>query len=84
MSCSNNPCIYQSSVEYSHLSASQSKILITIIIEKSFSFYNVVSVRGQFLVSPWLVSHAENVIRGAYDDCGHFNCYVVEVRLFNA
>ena len=61
--------------------------MITILIEgqkKSFTFYIVVSVREEFWVSPWLVSHAENVIRGAYDDCGHFNCYVVEVRLFNA
>ena len=48
---------------------------------KSFGLYNVVSVRGEFWVSPWRVSHAENVIRGAYDDCGHFNCYVVEVKL---
>ena len=30
------------------------------------------SVREEFWVSPWLVSHAENVVRGAYDDCGHF------------
>ena len=46
--------------------------MITIIIEvkKSFWLYNVVSVREEFWVSPWLVSHAENVIRGAYDDCG--------------
>ena len=60
--------------------------MITIMIEgkKNFRFYNVVSVREEFWVSPWLVSHAENVISGAYDDCGHFNCYVVEVRLFNA
>ena len=36
------------------------------------------SVREEFWVSPWLVSHAENVIRGAYDDCGHFYCYVVD------
>ena len=34
------------------------------------------SVGEEFWVSPWLVSHAENVIRGAYDDCGDFNCYV--------
>ena len=47
-------------------------------------FYNVVSVREEFWVSLWLVSHAENAIRGVYDDCGHFNCYVVEVRLLNA
>ena len=54
-------------------------IMITMIIErkKSFRFYNAVSVREEFRVSPWLVSHAENVIRGVYDDCGHFNCYVV-------
>ena len=52
--------------------------------KESFTFYVVVSVREEFWVSPWLVSHAENVIRGAYDDCGHFTCYVVEVRLFNA
>ena len=60
--------------------------MITIMIEgkKGFTFYIVVLVREEFWVSPWLVSHAENVIRGAYDDCGHFNCYVVEVRLFNA
>ena len=58
--------------------------MITIAIEKSFRFYNVVSVREEFWVSPSLVSLAENVIRGAYDDYGHFNCYVVEVRLFYA
>ena len=61
-------------------------MMITIMIEekKSFTFYIAVSVREEFWVSPWLVSHAENVIRGAYDDCGNFSCYVVEVRLFNA
>ena len=60
-------------------------IMMTIIlVKKSFRFYNVVSVREEYWVSPWLVSPAENVIRGAYDDCGHFNCYVVEVRLLNA
>ena len=37
------------------------------------------SVREEFWVSPWLVSYAENVLRGAYDDCGHFTCHVVEV-----
>ena len=58
-------------------------IIMIIIIEKSFSCYNAVSVREEFWVSPWLLSHAENVIRGAYDDCGDFNCYVVEVRSFN-
>ena len=60
--------------------------MITIIIEgkKIFRFYNVMSVREEFWVSSWLVSHAENVIRGAYDDCGHFNCYEVEVRLLNS
>ena len=60
--------------------------MITIMIEgkESFPFYIVVSVREEFWVSPWLVSHAKNVIRGAYDGCGHFNCYVVEVRFFNA
>ena len=48
--------------------------MITIIIEgkKSFRFYNVVLEREEFWASPWLVSHAENVVRGAYDDCGHF------------
>ena len=56
------------------------KIIMIIMIEKSYSFYNVVSVREEFWVGPWLVSHAENVILGAYDDCGHFSCYVVEVR----
>ena len=54
-------------------------ILTIIIIEISYSFCNVVSVREEFWVSPRLVSHAKNVIRGECDDCGHFNCYVVEV-----
>ena len=58
--------------------------MISIIIDKNFRFHNVVSVREEFWVSPWIVSHVENVIRGVHDDCGHFNCYVVEVRLFNA
>ena len=58
--------------------------MIRIVIEKSYSFYNAVSVKEEFWVSPWLVSYTENVIRGTYDDCGHFNCYVIEVRLFNA
>jgi len=40
-----------------------------------------VSVKEEFWVSPWIVSHAKNVIRGAYDDGGHFICYIVEVRL---
>ena len=60
--------------------------MITIMIEgkkKLYVLHCCVSKRG-FWVSPWLVSHAENVIRGAYDDCGHFNCYLVEVRFFNA
>jgi len=52
--------------------------------KKSFSLYNVVSVREEFWVSPWFVSHAKNVIRGAYDDGGHFHCYIVKVRFFNA
>ena len=45
--------------------------MITIMIEgkKSFTFYIVVSVREEFSVSPRLVSHAENVIRGA--------CYIL-------
>ena len=43
-----------------------------IMIKKSYSLYNVVSVREEFWVSPWFVSHAENVIRGAYDG-GHFH-----------
>ena len=51
---------------------------------ESYSLYNVVSVREEFWVSPWFVSHAKNVIRGAYDDGGHFHCYIVEVRFFNA
>ena len=52
--------------------------------KKSYSLYNVVSVRKEFWVSPWFVSYAPNVTRGAYDDGGHFNCYIVEVRFFNA
>ena len=52
--------------------------------KKSYSLYNVVSVREEFWVSPRFVSHAKNVIRGAYDDDGHFHCYIVEVRFFNA
>ena len=64
----------------------QQKIIINIIImiKKSYSLYNVVSVREEFWVSPWFVSHAKNAIRGAYDDDGHFHCYIVEVRFFNA
>ena len=54
-----------------------------IAIIKSYSLYNVVSVKEEFWVSPWFVSYAKNVIRGAYDDSGHFNCYIVEVRFFN-
>ena len=27
---------------------------------------------------------SKNVIRGGDDDGGHFNCYIVEVRFFNA
>ena len=42
------------------------------------------SVREEFSASAWLVSHAKIVIRGAYDDGGHFHCYIVEVKLFNA
>ena len=38
------------------------------------------SVREESWVSPWFASHAKNVIRGAYDDGGHFHCYIVEVR----
>ena len=34
--------------------------------KKSYSLYNVVSVREEFWVSQWLVSQAKNVIRGAY------------------
>ena len=54
------------------------------MIKKSYSLYNVVSVREEFWVSPWFASHAKNVIRGAYDDGDHFHCYIVEVRFFNA
>ena len=50
--------------------------------KKSYSLYNVVSVREEFWVSPWLVSHAKNVIRGAYDDDGHSHCYIVLITLF--
>ena len=49
--------------------------------KKSYSLCNVVSVREEFWVSPWFVSHAKNVIRGAYDDGGHFNSYIVEVLI---
>ena len=59
-------------------------VINIVIIKKSYSLYNVVSVREEFWVSPWFVSHAKNVIRGAFDDGGHFNCYLVEVRFFNA
>ena len=52
--------------------------------KKSYSSYNVVPVREEFWVSPWFVSHAKNVIHGAYDDGGHFHCYIVEVRFSNA
>ena len=32
----------------------------------------------------WLIYNVvSNVIRGAYDDCGHFNCCIVDVRFFN-
>ena len=56
------------------------KVIIKIlIIKKSYGLYNVVSVREKFWVSLWFVSHAKNVIRGAYYDGGHFNCYIVEV-----
>ena len=48
--------------------------------KKSYSLYNVASVREEFWVSPWFVSHAKNVIRGAYDG-GHFNSYIVEVLI---
>ena len=58
--------------------------IIIIIIIKSYSLYNVVSVREELWFSPWFVSYAKNVIRGTYDDGGHFHCYKVEVRLFNA
>ena len=53
--------------------------MITIMIEgkNNFTFYIVVSVRKEFWVSPWLVSHAENVIRGAYDDCDHFILIII-------
>ena len=53
----------------------QQKIIINIIImiKKSYSLYNVVSVREEFWVSPWFVSHAKNVIPGAYDDDGSNN-----------
>ena len=50
----------------------------------SYSLYNVVSVREEFWVSPWFVSHAKNVICGAYGHGGHFHCYIVVVRFFNA
>ena len=59
-------------------------IIIILIIKKSYGLYNVVSVREKFWVSPWFVSHAKNVIRGAYDDGGHFYYYIVEVGFFNA
>ena len=49
-----------------------------IMIKKSYSLYNVVSVREEFWVSPWFVSHAKNVIRGAYDDGGHFHCNIID------
>ena len=56
-------------------------MLIIKMFEKSYRFYivAVASVREEFWVSQWLVSHAENVLPSAYHDCGHFNCYVVEV-----
>ena len=61
------------------------KTIINIIkIKKNYSLYKAVSVREEFWVSPWFVSHAKNVIRGAYDDRGHFRCYIVGVRFFNA
>ena len=59
-------------------------IINIIIIKKNYSLYSVVLVREEFWASPWLVSHAKNVIRGSYDDGGHFPCYIVEVRFFNA
>ena len=38
-------------------------------------------VGDEFWVSPWLVSQAENVIRGSYDDCGNL-IVISEMRLF--
>ena len=56
--------------------------MISIIIKRKNALGFTI-VREEFWVNPWLVSHAKNVIRGAYDDCGHFNCSVVGARLFN-
>ena len=52
--------------------------------KKSYSLYKVVSVGEEFWVSPWFVSHVINIILGAYDYGGHFNCYIVEMGFFNA
>ena len=42
--------------------------------------YNVVLVKEKLWVSPWFISHVKNVKCGAYDECGHFNCHIVEAR----
>jgi len=34
-------------------------INITVMIKKSYSLFNVVSVREEFWISPWFVSHAK-------------------------
>ena len=57
---------------------------IIVIKLLTYSLYSVVSVIEEVWVSPWFVYHAKNVILGAYNDGGHFNCYIVEARLFNA
>ena len=41
------------------------------------------SVKEEFWVSPWFVSRAKNIIRGAYDDGGQFHCNKVEVWFFS-
>jgi len=41
-----------------------------------------VSVREKFWVGPWFASNAKNIIRHAYDDCGHFTCQIVGVEDF--
>ena len=48
-----------------------------IIIINSYSLYKVVSVREEFWFSQWFASHARAVIRGVYDNRGHFHCYIV-------
>ena len=57
-------------------------INIIIMIKKSYSLYNVVSVREEFWVSPWFVSHAKNVTRGAYDGGGHFHINICIYIIF--